>query len=258
MEDIEKSGAEQASGGGDTALEKPSFKARFDNFWYHYKWHTIVALFLIVTISVCSIQMCRRTTYDIHITYAGYYEIERGSVGGSSPYNEAVTSFKKLCEDFDGDGEINVSLETLFVVSEAEKEMLIGSDGKFEINEALVKEDTDTLSSILVYGDRYLFFVSESVYMQYENEEAFGGKLFLPLGEYASGNTECVFVTDSKTGVYLNSLAISKLLVLCDLPDDTVICVRAQDELSQVFNKSKNEENYRRAVEVIKNIFEYK
>jgi hypothetical protein len=45
--------------------------------------------------------------------------------------------------------------------------------------------------------------------------------------------------------------------VLCDLPDDTVVCIRELSEVSQIFGKSQNEENYRRGIEVIKNFFAY-
>ena len=251
MEDMEN----KVSEGGEAAL-KPSFKQKVENFWYHYKWHTIAAIFAIIVLTVCTLQMCRKTSYDVHITYAGYYEIERVGSGGSSPYSEAVTSFSRLCEDFDGDGEINISLQTLFVVSDEEREMLIGNDGKLEINEALVKEDTDTLKSELIYGDQYVFFVSESIFREYE--AAYEGTLFLPLGEYATENDDFVFASENKTGVYLNSLEISRLPILSDMPEDTIVCMRALSEVSQVFGKAQNEENYRRGIEVIKNIFEFK
>ena len=159
---------ETSAGGGDIVARRQSFKEWLENFWYHYKWHSIVAIFLIITVTVCSVQMCSRVTYDIHITYAGYHEIKRTGAGGISPYGEAVTSLSKLCGDFDGDGEVNLSLTTLFVVNEAEKEALLGGGDKLEINEALVREDTNTLKSELLYGDQYVFFLSESIFREYE------------------------------------------------------------------------------------------
>ena len=241
--------------GNGAAVMKQSFKEKIENFWYHYKWHSIVAVFLLFTLSICTLQMCQRTSYDIHITYAGYYEVKRTGAGGSSPYHEAVASLSKIAEDFDGDGKINVSLDTLFIVNEEEAKILLeGTTGKEIINEALVKEDKETLQTEIVYGDKYIFFLSESLFREYE--ETFDGKLFRKLGEYAKENSALRFASEEKTGVYLNSLEISGLPVLCDLPDDTVICMRELSEVSQIFGKAQNEENYRRGIEFIKNLFE--
>ena len=79
----------------------------------------------------------------------------------------------------------------------------------------------------------------------------------MPLEEFAKDNPDCKFVSESKTGVRLDSLKIKSLPVLSDLPVDTVICLRKLSEVSQTFGKAQNEENYRRGVEFIKNIFNY-
>ena len=41
-----------------------TFKEKLQNFIYHYKWHTVVALFLVVTIIICSLQFCTKEEYD--------------------------------------------------------------------------------------------------------------------------------------------------------------------------------------------------
>lgn len=33
-----------------------TFRQRIENYWYHYKWHTIIAVFFIVTFIVCLVQ----------------------------------------------------------------------------------------------------------------------------------------------------------------------------------------------------------
>ena len=32
-------------------------KEKAENFWYHYKWHSIVALFLVITLVICALQL---------------------------------------------------------------------------------------------------------------------------------------------------------------------------------------------------------
>ena len=69
---------------GDGEIRIPSMRDRkkerkhgkiykwFDNFWYHHKWKTIICLFLVVTILVCTLQMCRREEKgDISVMLAG-------------------------------------------------------------------------------------------------------------------------------------------------------------------------------------------
>ena len=51
------------------------FSEWLDNYWYHYKWHTIAVLFAIFVVVICTFQMCRRTVTDIQIMYAGNEDI---------------------------------------------------------------------------------------------------------------------------------------------------------------------------------------
>ena len=47
-----------------------------DNFWYHHKWATIAALFLVIVLTVCVLQMCSREEKgDITVVTAGPYII---------------------------------------------------------------------------------------------------------------------------------------------------------------------------------------
>ncbi len=244
-----------AVGSGDEAAVKSKSRLWFENFWYHYKWHTIVAVFLLIAVTVLSVQMCTRTTYDIHITYAGNYEIKRSGIDVSSPYSEAVKSLNRLTEDFDGDGEVNVNFVNLFVVNEKEKEEILGGNKNLEINDALVKEDTDTLKTSIVYGEHYIFLLSQRLFLEYE--EAYEGELFISLEGYSQNGKDYEYVSSSKTGIYLRSLGISGLPTLADLPEDTVVCMRKLSPVSSVFGKKENEENFKRSEAVIKNILSF-
>lgn len=239
---------------GEVKIKSPIL-SWLDNFWYHYKWHTIVACFLIVTITILSLQTCSKTSYDLHVIYAGPKEISRSSSDGGSEYVEMTKSLGRVVDDFDGDGEVNVNLLNLFVVNEEEKAALLKDKPQYEINEALVIEDTNTLKTTIVYGEHYLCFLSERLFKEYE--ATFNGAIFDSLDGF-SQNGELEYASEEKTGVYLRSLAIKELPVLENLPEDTVVCVRALSEVSSVFDKAENEENHRRAIETVKNIFEYK
>ena len=42
-----------------------------ENYWYHYKWHTLIVAFFVIMLTVMGVQMCSREDNDIYIIYAG-------------------------------------------------------------------------------------------------------------------------------------------------------------------------------------------
>ncbi len=240
------------AGAGENA--KSPFALKLENFWYHYKCHTIAALFAVIVLTVVTLQMCTKTEYDVHITYAGNYEIKKTGAG-VSPYGEAVKSLAKVTEDFDGDGQINVDFTNLFVVNEEERDALLGGNSKLEINETLVREDTKTLDSSIIYGDYYIFLLSERLFKEYESE--LEGQLFASLSSYEKEGKSYEYASEEKTGIYLRSLGISSLPTLSELPEDTVVCMRALSPVSSVFGKKENEKNFERSETVMRNILAF-
>ncbi len=238
---------------GEVKLKSP-FLTKFENFWYHYKWHSIVALFLVFVITISSVQMCTKTTYDTYILYAGNYEIKHTSSGGSNPYLDMVSSLKRVGEDFDKDGNVNISLLNLYVLNEDEmNEALEGADADVTINQSLVMEDTETLSTTLLYGEHYICFLSERLFL--ENEAKYEGLLFAPISKYTTEGAEYEYV--SERGIYLRSLDLYKLPEISKLPSDTVVCIRQLSEVSSFFGKKDNEEYFRRAEIVLENILSF-
>ena len=231
---------------------KPKWKSWLENFWYHYKWHTIVSVFLLTVVTVITVQMCTRTTYDAYIVYAGNYEIKKSTPGASSPYSEALKSLGRVTEDFNGDGEKNVSFSNLFVVNEAEKDKLLEGTNNLEVNETLVREDTDTLESLIVYSDYYVFFLSERLFKEYE---AIGeGVMFVPVDEFIDPELDYEYASQGRTGVYLRSLGFGELPTFCDMPHDTVVCLRYMNE----FKKKQSADKYEESKTIFENILTYR
>ena len=236
---------------GEIKINSPLFE-KLENFWYHYKWHSIVAVFLVIAITVLSLQMCQKTEYDAHILYAGTHEISHSSTDGEAPYYVATGSLKRVVGDFNDDGAVNVSLLNLFVLNDAEIEAaLAGTEGK-EINESLILEDTETLKNTLLFGEYYVCFLSERLFLEYDAQ--YEGALFSEVADYI-GDVECETV--SGRGVYLRSLAYYDLPEICNLPEDTVVCLRKLSEVSTLFGKAENEKNFHRGEIIFKNIISY-
>ena len=95
---------------GDVKINSPIMQ-KLENFWYHYKIHTIAVLFVIFTLTILLSQCFGKVEYDAHILYAGPYEIKHSSTGGNvAPYVTATSSLKRVCRDTDGDGNIQFTI----------------------------------------------------------------------------------------------------------------------------------------------------
>ena len=234
---------------GEVQIKSPII-SKLENFWYHYKWYTIVAVFVIFCAVVLSVQMCQKTSFDAHIIYAGNYEIKRvADDGDTAPYNKMLGELKLVVPDNDDDGVVNIDLRDLFVINDAEAEELIGADDSLEINEQLVKEDTDTLYQLMLMSDYYVCFLSERLFLEYS--EKYDG-LFEPIAKYADADKSYEYA--SECGIYLHSIdGFSTLAEMSNLPSDTVVCLRALSEMSEL----RYEDTFKEAETIIKNILSY-
>lgn len=91
---------------GENLVNRPrTLKSWFENFWYHYKIHTITAFVIIFTICVIVAQCTTKTEYDYTIM------LSTSSVEWASPQIKALEKeLIKYGEDINGDGEVNVVL----------------------------------------------------------------------------------------------------------------------------------------------------
>ena len=46
-------------------------KKWLENYWYHYKWATIIVLFFVTVFAIGIYQMASKSDYDTQIVYAG-------------------------------------------------------------------------------------------------------------------------------------------------------------------------------------------
>lgn len=231
---------------------KMSASEWIENFWYHYKWHSLIALFLVFTILVCSLQMCQKTSYDVHIMYAGSYEIERTSKDGTPEYESFISSLSRVCEDFDKDGIITANLRDLFLLSAEEIEE-VEKDKEHEVNYVLINQNTEIFKDNMAMSDYYVCLISKSLYDEYKN---YGNEtMFVPLAQYVKNDTSLEFYDTG--AVLLSSTGFSTLPGISNLPKDTVICLRRVSAVAEHLNKKQSAEQFARAEKVIEKILNY-
>ena len=220
----------------EISIKKTGALAWLDNFWYHYKWHSIIALFLVFAIVICSFQMCSKTSYDAFAVYAGPKEISHRTENGEVEYMKFNSSLLQVARDSNSDGETNVSLLDLFMLSSKEIEEA-EKDDETEVNYKLITNNNTTFNNIISKSDYYLFFLSSSLYTEFQYKFE-GTRYFESLESYSSlGNHEYF----DSSAIYLKSTAFSALPGFSSLPDDTVICIRIRGYLESGNEKLQNE-----------------
>ena len=225
-------------------------KQKLENFWYHYKWHSVVAMFLVIVILVCTLQMCSQVEYDAYILYAGEYAFTRTSSDGDIPtYVGTANAFKRVCEDTSGDGEINVSLSDMLYMTDAQYAEYVETHGA-EPDSKLLYEDMQRLGNLMVSSDYFVLFISPEVYEEFAYEG--DTPRFEKLEQYTKSGVKYEYY--SEYAIKLSSLDFYELAYINSLPEDTLVCFR---RIGVFGNNSGVKRNYEAGQEVLKKILAY-
>lgn len=79
-------------------------KEKLQNYWYHFKWHTIAGVLLIAILSVLIVQCASRQNYDFITVVYTHTPIESGRMEKIEEYLE------RFGEDIDGDGKVSIEV----------------------------------------------------------------------------------------------------------------------------------------------------
>ena len=209
-----------------------------DNFWYHYKWVTLVTAFFTVTLSIIIIQMITKTNPDSNILYGG------PAVLTANQTKEIENAFNALLpEDFNGDGEKITSLQAITLmtkeqIAKAEAEAAENSS-VFVYNPQSLENNKTSFSTQLFSGEYVICLLDPE---QYKNAYKAGG--FAPLSELFGENNIPEYAYDD-CALLLSETNFSKFFTAMSVfPDDTLICVRKMSSVSAIKGKSKAEREY--------------
>ena len=225
--------------------EGMSFKdliKKLDNFWYHYKIQTIIALVLIVTLLICSVQFLTRERHDYCILYAGPAVLAV----------QDVTYMKNAIEDVgvdcDGNGEVIVAFDDIVILS-PEEQAEANEDGAI-YNPDFAKQSMTEYYQQIIGGDAVICLVSP--YMYGIVREADG---FLPLAEVLeqvpdAAYDECgILLSKTEFGQYFNGIN--------DLPEDTIICVRRLSTMAKFKGEAKTRKAHEANLELFRAIISF-
>ena len=217
--------------GGDIQLDQDNkFLKWLDNYWYHYKWHTLIAGFFIILFVVMLVQCVTDKGHDIVVAYCGSTEFMKEQTEGVRESLGAV-----MPEDFDGNGERYVEFVRYLYYSEEEIEAeKVLHDDQWTIAPAYVKQQLsdfrDFVQMSIATNDCSVYFLSPAVYEQFTTNP------FRVLEEIldsvpTSAYDQCA-VRLGDTDFYADDPALQEIL-----PADTLVCLltsgRPQNEKYQ-------------------------
>lgn len=222
-----------------------------DNFWYHYKWVTLVTIFFVVTLTIIIVQMITKTNPDCNILYGG------PAVLTANQTKEIENAFNALLpEDYNGDGEKNISLQSITLMT---KEQLTAAEAQAAENSSVFIYDPKSLEnnktsfSTQLFSGEYVICLIDPE--QYKNAHNAGG--FTPLSELFGENDIPEYAYDD-CALILSETYFSKFFTaMSALPDDTLICVRKMSSVSALKGKKKAEEEYNNQLRLYYNIIAF-
>ncbi len=89
---------------GEIALKPETFTEKRENFWYHYKWHTIGLIVTVAVLAILISQCVSRPKYDFNVVYFSYTPIMDNQAELVAEY------FEKYGKDLNGDGKVEVGI----------------------------------------------------------------------------------------------------------------------------------------------------
>ncbi len=203
-------------------LQKNKAYRFLDNFWYHYKWHTIITLFFVAVLLICLGQCSSKDATDMTIAYAGGKTLSGDEILGIREVLSATSPDKGKQGE-----KMQCALSTYAIYTDEELRVLFtDEDGNFSLEgyeraRLGSNQNAQNLQNYMMAGDSALWFVSEHVY-----STMMGNKEWLvPLSEMdVEIPAEIVY---DEYAVRLSETAFYKYYDgMKVLPEDTLVLVR--------------------------------
>lgn len=192
-------------------FDKPvGVKNKLDNYWYHYKWHTLIGLFFVITILICTVQCAGKEKPDIKAVL--YVDKSVADLTATALEDE----IEKYMTDINGDGEIICQINNLSYVD---------GGNNYAINKS------QRLFAEIAEGSTFLYILDEKGYESLQNDVN-------PFAKEEYQNN------DDVSGWNWNGSKIQSNMEIHKLPNDMYFCVR------EIFDTNDNNKNQQTKINV--------
>ncbi len=218
-----------------------------DNYWYHYKWHTIITAFFAVFLMVSIGQLVTKEKVDAYVLYAG-----EGSFFVSDLYS-MEDAFEQVSDDFNDDGKKTVKITDVVVMTDEqikenkEKAEAEGNDDYY-VDMQYMSDMRDKFKMQLTAGEAYLCLLSPEMY-----ELDYGVGMYMTLEEL--GISPALAYDDC--AINFKQTDFGKYFTIFEkMPEDTLICFRRMNVASKTKGK-KEQKKYDDQLMLFKKVLEF-
>ncbi len=237
------------------------FRGKFENFWYYHKWHVIVGVATALVLGFLLFQSFTKTDPDATVLYAGQCYLPPDSV------TEMERIFTTALEDdVNEDHKKSVQLRDIVLLSgDKQASALYKSREDAEDDEGgyvyagNASENEDSFYEEISYGKSIICLIDEYYYNKVKNE----GRLATFAELYGSAPEGAL----DECGIRIHDLPFGRYFALLrELPDDTVLCIKAPTVLQQKKKKPEGatairdiaSDEYLAQVEMLERILTFK
>ena len=190
-----------------------TFREWIENYWYHYKWPTQVGGLFLFILLVCIVQCSTRIMPDVILMYSGPKSLPFESISG---LETAVTEVME--EDFNGDGTKYVQyLENVILLEDYSAEDYFTGES-VEVSQAQQSEQVQNYVTHVVAGDAQIYLASPEIFRELLDQHALVALDTVYGTVPVEANDDYSFA--------LGELGIHSLPGFCELPADTLLCLR--------------------------------
>ncbi|MBP3919368.1 MAG: hypothetical protein J6I50_09410 [Clostridia bacterium] len=230
-------------------LSKPS--SALENFWYHYKWHTLIIGFFVVFFIIAIAQMTGKPSYDAHILYTGPAYLDGETISDILSVMEeashAAAPVNDNPADYTKDQKLNLDFNKIIYVSEALAKQY-QEDGVY-FNALTNQSSRGQFDNFIMVGEYVILLIDQSLYQETVDTGA-----FCSLEDVLGYVPENAYDT---CGFFIGDLPIGNANGFRQLPRDTIICCRAKSYVNNFNKKVQNEDQYAAQLALFRQLVAY-
>lgn len=201
-----------------------------DNYWYHNKWKTLIALFFIVVLALLIAQTATREDYEVSVLYVGPRVVQSGEKAA------ICTALRQIVPD-EASAESDAGLIDIWLMTEQQQKAYYESaDDALSLLLYNDQESKTAWTQQISAGEASICFLDPAWYeIVCENEG------FVPLQELLGSqptyavDAYAVRLCDTPFGQYFSALSI--------FPEDTLVAFRCP-KVTSFFGRKQMDEQY--------------
>ncbi len=209
------------------------FKKWLDNYWYHYKWHTIIGAFFALVLTLLLVQCATKQVKEFQILYAG-------PVVMGQEQDAINDAFSSLTDE-------QVVLHSLWLYTEEQLQEVIQTPS----TASAMASNRESLYTWTQAGENLVYLLDPYWFHQLKEMG-----LLRPVAEVLGQTPDSAI---DEYGIRFHDTAFAKhySTAFSALPADTILCVRTQPIYRFALGKGKEEQRYQKHMEYFSTIVKF-